>query len=58
MKACYILLALVGVVYSETETLPTFNVDKNLITVSGISAGACFATQFHVAYSKDVVGKY
>lgn len=37
-------------------SLPEFNVDKSSITVSGISSGACFATQFHVAYSSVVSG--
>jgi len=32
------------------------NVNPGLITVSGLSAGGAFATQFHVAFSDDIVG--
>ncbi|TRY67557.1 hypothetical protein TCAL_03306, partial [Tigriopus californicus] len=37
-------------------SLPQFNVDPDLVSVSGISSGAYFATQFHVAYSMSVQG--
>ena len=33
-----------------------YNVDKNLISVSGLSSGAYFAVQFHVAFSKTIMG--
>jgi hypothetical protein len=38
-----------------SRKLETFNVDPASITVSGLSSGAAFATQFHVAFSKKVV---
>lgn len=49
-------LFLTTLVIGKEDDLPAFNVDKNLITLSGISAGACFATQFHVAYSSIIAG--
>lgn len=30
--------------------------DKSLISVSGMSSGAYFAVQFHVAFSKSIMG--
>ena len=36
--------------------LPRFNVDDADITVSGMSSGGIFATQFHVAYSATIKG--
>lgn len=30
--------------------------DRNAVSVSGISSGAAFAIQFHVAYSSQVMG--
>ena len=33
-----------------------YNIDKSQISVSGLSAGAAFATQFHVIYSSDIMG--
>ncbi len=29
---------------------------RELISVSGLSSGAYFAVQFHVAFSKDIMG--
>lgn len=40
---------------SETN-LPTLNALKDKTSVSGLSSGAFMAAQFHVAYSKDLVG--
>ena len=34
----------------------SYNVDSSQVSVSGISSGACMATQFHVAHSRDVMG--
>ena len=33
-----------------------YAIEPGSLTVSGISAGAAMATQFHVAFSKDVNG--
>ena len=38
------------------QELPTFNVDTDLLTVSGHSSGGFFSTQFHVAYSSLIKG--
>jgi acetyl esterase/lipase len=40
------------------QKLETFNIDPYNITVSGISSGAAFATQFHVAFSKQATLYY
>eukprot|EP00095_Tigriopus_kingsejongensis_P003179 maker-scaffold91_size383040-snap-gene-1.32 protein:Tk03179 transcript:maker-scaffold91_size383040-snap-gene-1.32-mRNA-1 annotation:"hypothetical protein DAPPUDRAFT_194537" len=45
-----------GIYKMLTTPLPALNVDQSWITVSGISAGAYFATQFHVAYSEVIQG--
>ncbi|KAK3577428.1 hypothetical protein CHS0354_032276 [Potamilus streckersoni] len=34
----------------------SYNVDKSQVSVSGISSGACFATQFHVIHSAQIMG--
>ena len=34
----------------------TYNIDPDSVTISGISSGAAFATQFHVAHSALVKG--
>ena len=34
----------------------SYNVDSSQVSVSGMSSGACMATQFHVAHSSDVMG--
>ena len=41
---------------AEAEPLPALCVDENAISVSGISSGAFFAHQFHVAHSRRVKG--
>ena len=33
-----------------------YDVDKNQISVSGLSSGAYFAVQFHVSFSKTIMG--
>ena len=33
-----------------------YNVDKDQISVSGLSSGAYFAVQFHVSFSKTIMG--
>ena len=55
-KTGYILF-LLGVSLGQAAIdLPTFNVDQNDLTVSGVSSGAIFASQFHVAYSSTIKG--
>eukprot|EP00049_Salpingoeca_infusionum_P026987 m.29469 g.29469 ORF g.29469 m.29469 type:complete len:340 (+) comp9170_c1_seq1:299-1318(+) len=36
--------------------LPMLDIDKDALTVSGISAGGAFAIQYHVAYSRNIHG--
>ena len=36
--------------------LEKLNVDPSSVTVNGFSAGASFAHQFQIAYSKDIAG--
>jgi poly(3-hydroxybutyrate) depolymerase len=36
--------------------LDGYNVDPSSVTVSGLSAGGAFATQFHIAFSNEVFG--
>ena len=33
-----------------------YRIDKSKISISGISSGAFFAVQFHVAFSRDIMG--
>lgn len=33
-----------------------YNVDRDQISVSGLSSGAYFAVQFHVSFSKMIMG--
>ena len=39
-----------------THTSEAYHVNASAISVSGVSAGAYMAVQFHVSYSKDVMG--
>lgn len=57
MKAL-LLVALLSVTGAEENVpkLSSYNVDTSQITVSGLSSGAYFAVQFHVAYSKLIRG--
>ena len=41
---------------SSENSLPTLNALNNETSISGLSSGAFMAAQFHVAYSKDLVG--
>ncbi|CAH1781748.1 unnamed protein product [Owenia fusiformis] len=50
------LLALcVGIVAAQ-ERLGQYNVDKSQISVSGLSSGGGFTTQFHVVHSASIMG--
>ncbi len=41
---------------SAGDALPRLNILPGSLTVSGVSAGGYMATQYQVAYSKDVIG--
>jgi len=43
-------------VTAQVVSLEEYNVDQSKISTSGISAGACFATQLHVAESNKFMG--
>lgn len=50
-----LLLAFVGVA-GASEPLPKINILPGSLTVSGVSSGGYMATQYQVAYAKDVQG--
>ncbi len=51
------LVALACVVaFASAQTLPKFNAKLNETTVSGLSSGAYFAVQMHVAFSNSIKG--
>ena len=61
MKVVYLLLSLLCVTKAnnapnKAPKLSRYNVDASKITVSGLSSGAFFAVQFHIAYSKIIGG--
>ncbi|XP_062507721.1 uncharacterized protein LOC134184120 [Corticium candelabrum] len=41
---------------AAARRLETYKIDKTKVSVSGISSGAYFAVQFHVAFSYDIMG--
>lgn len=47
---------LLKAIFSLPYFAETYSVDKSLISVSGLSSGAFFAVQFHVAFSKSIMG--
>jgi len=49
------LFALAATAYAA-DPLPRLNILPGSLTVSGVSAGGYMATQYQVAYSKDVIG--
>ena len=49
-------LILAATAAAGTEALPHLNILPGSLTVSGVSAGGYMATQYQVAYSKDVIG--
>ena len=49
-------LAACGTDQVDTTEVASYNIDPSRITVSGVSAGAMMATQFHVAHSELVGG--
>jgi hypothetical protein len=50
------LLALLALPARAAGALPRLNILPGSLTVSGVSAGGYMATQYQVAYSKDVMG--
>ncbi len=40
----------------SSSSLEKYSVDGDRLSVSGLSSGAYFAVQFHVAFSKDIMG--
>ncbi|XP_070548547.1 poly(3-hydroxybutyrate) depolymerase-like [Ptychodera flava] len=53
--ALLVISALLPGVFS-VQQLGYYGADKAKVSISGISSGSCFATQFHVAYSSEVMG--
>ena len=51
-----LLLLLGATIAAADDALPRLNILPGSLTVSGISSGGYMATQYQVAYSKDVVG--
>lgn len=41
---------------AEAAKLGSYNIDPKLVSSSGLSAGAFFAIQFHVAFSSELIG--
>lgn len=50
------LLALAACAAGAEEALPRLNILPGNLTVSGVSSGGYMATQYQVAYAKDVIG--
>jgi poly(3-hydroxybutyrate) depolymerase len=51
------LVCKLSLVFSKNETrLGTYNIDRSKTSISGISSGAYFAVQFHVAFSRTIMG--
>jgi hypothetical protein len=51
-----VVVTCVGCAAREAEPLPRLNIQPASLTVSGMSSGGYFATQYQVAYAKDVTG--
>jgi poly(3-hydroxybutyrate) depolymerase len=49
-------LSVVATAAGAAEALPRLNLLPGSLTVSGVSAGGYMATQYQVAYAKDVIG--
>ena len=56
LAALVALYGSIAEIQGQTSKLTKYNVDTSKLSVSGISSGACFATQFHVAYSSIIMG--
>lgn len=56
-KFCFLLCFLfTSLSQAETPQLPAYHINTEQVSISGLSSGAFMATQFHVAYSADVMG--
>jgi len=54
MRFACVLLTFVAAAVQAAGPLPRLNIEPGSLTVSGVSAGGYMATQYQVAYSKDV----
>ena len=54
--ACVICAMQTAFAHAEVVPLPTYNIDINQTSISGLSSGAFMAVQFGVAYSTMVKG--
>jgi poly(3-hydroxybutyrate) depolymerase len=52
----FLPLAVIITLAAAADRLGTYTIDKSKISISGISSGAFFAVQFHVAFSRDIMG--
>ncbi len=55
MRRLLLLLALSAPAFAD-DALPRLNILPGSLTVSGVSSGGYMATQYQVAYAKDVIG--
>jgi poly(3-hydroxybutyrate) depolymerase len=55
-RALAVIACLAAAAVQAAEPLPRLDILPGSLTVSGVSAGGYMATQYQVAYSKDVVG--
>lgn len=53
--ACFALLSFSGLMAGQ-EALPRLHILPGSLTVSGVSSGGYMATQYQIAYAKDVMG--
>jgi poly(3-hydroxybutyrate) depolymerase len=44
------------ILYLLTINIESYSINKNKITVSGVSSGAAMASQMHIAYSSTIIG--
>ena len=54
MILIYYFLFCNSLVIGQNTSIDNLWINSSTISVSGFSSGACFATQFHVAFSKSV----
>ncbi|XP_071104021.1 poly(3-hydroxybutyrate) depolymerase-like [Haliotis cracherodii] len=52
----YLVLGVCCTLLHAVPKLASYNVDTAKVSVSGISSGACMATQYHVVHSREVMG--
>jgi len=55
-RIVFVLAVSLGFAAQAAEPLPRLNVLPGSLTVSGVSSGGYMATQYQVAYAKDVIG--